>query len=72
LHQVCFNHEKTASEAYEVLKRAFCGDVMSRAQSFEWHSHMQSGQTSVEDFEWSYHPPSRWTDENVEEVQQVI
>jgi len=68
----CFNLEKTASESYEVLKRAICDYAMSRAQSFEWYSHCKYGQTSVGDFEHSYHLSSSWTDKNVEKVQQII
>jgi len=32
-----FNLEKTASETYETLKKAFCGDTMSATQTFEWY-----------------------------------
>lgn len=70
--KVCFNHEKTAFESYEVLKRAICDYAMCRAQAFEWYSNCKYGQTSVEDFEHSYHLSSSWTDKNVEKVQQVI
>ena len=32
-----FNLEKTSSETYEMLKKAFCGDTMSATQAFEWY-----------------------------------
>jgi len=58
----CCNLEKTASESYEVLKRTVFDYAMFRAQAFEWYSHCKYGQTSVEDFEHSYHLSSSWTD----------
>jgi hypothetical protein len=72
LFQVLFQPEKTTSESYEVLKRTICDYAVSRAQSFKWYSHCKYGQTSVENFEHSYHLSSSWSDENVEKVQQVI
>jgi len=33
-----FNLEKTSSETYETLKKAFCDDTMSAAQTCEWYS----------------------------------
>jgi hypothetical protein len=41
-----------------MLQKAFCNDAMSTTEMLECSSHFRNGQTLVEDFEFSGHPPS--------------
>jgi hypothetical protein len=45
---------------------------MTTMQTIEWYLHFKSGQTSVEYFENSGYPLSRYTDDNLEKVHYVI
>jgi hypothetical protein len=63
-----------------MLKRNFCydaksrmqNDATSRMQTSEWQSHLGSSQSLVEHFECLGQTSSRQTDENMENVCQVI
>jgi transposase len=68
----CFILGKTASETHEMLKTAFGDNAMGRTQSFEWFSRFNRGKTSVEDSERSGRPSTGRTDENVENVREII
>ena len=45
----CFRLGKTATEAHEMLQKAFKEEALSRTQVFEWYARFKRGETSVED-----------------------
>jgi len=45
----CFLLGKTATEAHEMLQRAFKEEALSRTQVFEWFAQFKRGEMSVED-----------------------
>ena len=64
----CFRLGETATEAHEMLQKAFKEEALSRTQVFEWFARFRRGEMSVED-----HPGRLSTsrsDENVEKIRQ--
>ena len=45
----CFRLGKTATEAHEMLLKAFKEEALSRTQVFEWFARFKRGEMSVED-----------------------
>jgi hypothetical protein len=51
---------------------AYGGETMTKSSVSEWHGQFKEGCENVEDDERSGHPRSYRTDENVEEVQNLV
>ena len=64
----CFRLGKTATEAHEMLQKAFKEEALSRTKVFEWFAWFKRGEMSVEDHPHSGHPSTSRTDENVEKI----
>jgi len=64
----CFRLRKTATEAHEILQKAFKEEALSRTQVFEWFARFKRGEMSVEDHPHSGCPSTSRTDENVEKI----
>jgi hypothetical protein len=45
----CVKLGKPAAETFEMIRRAYGNEVMSRARCFEWHARFKRGRTSLED-----------------------
>jgi hypothetical protein len=59
----CFRLGKTATEAHEMLQKAFKEEALSRTQVLEWFVGFKM---SIEDHPHSGRPSTSRTDENVE------
>ena len=68
----CFRLGKTATEAHEMLQKAFKEEALSRTQVFEWYARFKRGEMSVEDHPHSGCLSTSCTDENVEKIQKQI
>ena len=68
----CFRLGKTATEAHEMLQKAFKEEALSRTQVFEWFARFKRGEMSVEDHHHSGRPSTSRTDENVEKIWEQI
>jgi len=66
----CFHLGKTATEAHEMLQKAFKGEALSHTQVFEWFAPFKRGEMSVEDYPHSGRPSTSCTDENVEKIRE--
>jgi hypothetical protein len=53
-------------------EKLFCNDAIHRTHIFQWCSHLETGQTSVQNFEHSGHPSPSWADDSVAKLHQVI
>jgi aromatic ring-cleaving dioxygenase len=62
----CFHPGKTATEALEMLQRAFNEEALSRTQVFKWFVQFKRGEMCVEDHPHSERPSTSHTNENVE------
>jgi len=61
-----------ATEAHEMLQKAFKEEALSRTQVFEWFARFKRGEMSVEDHPHSGRPSTSHTDENVEKIREQI
>ena len=68
----CFSLGKTATEAYEMLQKAFKEKALSRTQVFEWFARFKRGEISVEAHPHSGLPSTSHTDDIVETIQEKI
>ena len=64
--------KKSATETFQLLTEAYGEECMSRARTFEWHKGFSEGRESVKDDDCPGHPRTAVTDENIEEVRDVI
>jgi len=62
----CFRLGKTATEAHEMLQKAFKEEALSRTHVFEWFARFKRGEMSVEDRPHSGRPSTSRSDVNVE------
>lgn len=68
----CFKLGKSATETYEMIKKVYGEDAMSRSRVFEWFARFKAGRESTEDDERTGRPRSSRMDENIERVQTLV
>ena len=68
----CFRLVKTATEAHEMLQKAFKEEAPSRTQVFEWSARFKREEMSVEDHPHSGRFSTSRTNKNVENIRQKI
>ena len=56
--EFCFKLGKTATECYEMLKKAFGEQAVGCSQTFQWFSRFKAGRTSIDDDKRSGRPVS--------------
>ena len=66
----CFHLRKTATEAHEMLQKAFKEETLSHTQVFEWFAQFKRGEMSVEDHPHSGRPSTSCSGENVEKFEK--
>ena len=49
----CVKLSKSGAETFQMIRRAYGNETMSRARCFEWHARFKRGRTSLEDDERS-------------------
>ena len=62
----CFRLGETATEAHEMLQKAFKEEALIRTHVFEWFAPFKRGEMNVEDHPHSGRPSTSLTDENVQ------
>jgi transposase len=68
----CVKLGKFLAETFEMIRRAYRNEAMSRVRCFDWHAHFKRGRTSLEDDERSGRPSTSSTPKNVETVQRLV
>lgn len=68
----CSKIGKTASETFDLLKKAYGDDVMGRTQVFQWFRRFKDGRESVESDARSGRPSTSRNDVKVEQVRTVV
>ena len=68
----CFRLRKTATEAHEMLQKAFKEEALIRTQVLEWFARFKRGEMSVGDHSQSGRPSTSRADENVEKIRGNI
>jgi len=64
----CFCLGKKATEAHEMLQKAFKEEALSHTQVFKWFAWFKIGEMTVEDHPHSGCPSTSHTDENVKKI----
>ena len=59
-------------ETFQLLTEPYGEDCMSHACVFEWHKRFSEGRESLKDDDHPCRPCTAVTDDNTEEVQDVI
>jgi len=67
----CVKLSKSGGETFEMIRRAYRNEAMSRARCFEWHARFKRGRTSLEDYERSGRPSTSPTPKNVETIRRL-
>jgi hypothetical protein len=68
----CIKLIKSGAETFEMVRRAYGNEVMSRAMCFEWHVCFRRGRTSHEGDERSGRPSMSSKPKNVETIRQLM
>jgi hypothetical protein len=63
---------KSATKAYEGLKRVYRDGCLSRARVFGWFAKFHDGRESIEDGPRPGRPVSIRTEENIEKVRNIV
>lgn len=68
----CFKLGKSATETYEMLRKVYGNDVLSRTSVFEWFKRFKSGRESVEDDKHTGRPKSSRSEGEVEKIREIL
>jgi transposase len=67
----CAKLGKSGAETFQMIRRAYGNEAMSRVMCFEWHTCFKRGRTSLEDDESSGRPATSSTPKNVETIRRL-
>lgn len=68
----CVKLEKSATETFQMMTKAYGELVMSRATVFRWYSQFSTGKESFDDEQRCGRPSTTKTDENIARVSAVL
>ncbi|XP_014487170.1 PREDICTED: putative uncharacterized protein FLJ37770 isoform X2 [Dinoponera quadriceps] len=63
---------KSPTETFNMIRKAYKNEAMSRTRVFEWHKKFKDGREDVEDEERAGRPTSTRTHKNVAKVRQLL
>jgi len=66
----CVNLGKSGAETFQMIRRTYGNEAMSRARCFEWHARFK--RTSLEDDERSGRPSTSSAPKNVETIRRLV
>jgi len=70
--KICVKLRKSATEAYDLLKKVYGNDFLSRTQVFEWFKMFKEGREEVGDDQCPGLPRTSKTDANIEKVGETV
>ena len=68
----CVKLGKSGAETFEMIRRAYGNEAMSRARCFEWHARFKRGRTSLENDESSGRTSTSSAPKNVETIRRLV
>ena len=68
----CVKLGKSATETYDLLKKVYGGECLSRTQVFEWFKRFKEGREEIGDDQRAGCPSTLKTDANIEKVGEII
>ena len=70
--KVCVKFGKFATETYDLLKKVYGDECLSRTQVFEWFKRFKEGREEIWDDQRSSRPSTSKTDANIEKVGEIV
>jgi len=68
----CVKLGKSGAETFQMTRRAYGNEAMSRVRCFEWHARFKRGRTSFKDNERSERPSTSSAPKNVETIRRLV
>jgi len=68
----CFKFGKTFTETFELLKKVYGDDCLSRTRVFEWYKRFQDDREALEDDPKVGRPKNKNRKELIEKVREMI
>ena len=68
----CVQLGKSATETYDLLKKVYGDECLSRTQVFEWFKMFKEGREQIGDDRRPGRPSTSKTDANIEKVGQIV
>ena len=63
---------KSVTEAYNLLKKVYGDERLSRTQVFEWFKRFKEGREEIGDDQLPGHPSTSKTEANIEKVGDIV
>ncbi|KAG5348132.1 SETMR methyltransferase, partial [Acromyrmex charruanus] len=68
----CCKNEIKCSDTLKILQKCYGDDTLSKTQVYQWYECFKSGREAVEDDARPGRPSTSKTDENVDEIRQLL
>ena len=68
----CVKLGKSATGTYDLLKKVYDDECLSRTQVFEWFERFKEGREEIGDNQRPGHPSTSKTDTNIENVSEIV
>lgn len=68
----CVKNGFNGARTLEMLEKCFGNDSLKKTVVYQWHERFKSGRESIEDDERSGRPSTSKTDENIDEVKEML
>ena len=68
----CMKLGKSATETYDLLKKVYGDECLSRTQVFEWFKRFKEGREEVGDDQRPSHPSTSKIDASIEKVGEIV
>ena len=68
----CVKLGKSTTETYDMLKKVYSDECLSRTQVFEWFKRFKEGREEIRDDQRPGRPSTSKTDTNIERVGETV
>ena len=68
----CVKLGKSATETFDLLKKVYGDECLSRTQVFKWFRRFKEGREEIGDDQRPGHPSTSETDANIEKASEVV
>jgi len=68
----CVKLGKSAAETYDLLKKVYGDECLSRTQVFEWFKRFKEEREEIRDDQLPDHPSTSKTDANIKKVGEIV
>jgi len=68
----CVELGKPTTETYDLLKKVYGDECLSRTQVFDWFKRFKEGREEIGDDQCPGHPSTSKTDANIEKVGEIV